>query len=134
MPTSAPVDTVPKTLAIPFYEPPTGWKFFGTLLDAGKITIYGEESFGSGSDHAPEDDLWVVLFRLSTLAAERCSVATLMERHWATYGRHYDSRHDDEGGADDSGRVIWGALWDQLPQLAGQALAGDRIYRADKLS
>ena len=97
MPTSAPVDTVAKTLAIPFYEPPTGWKFFGTLLDAGKITIYGEESFGNGSDHAPEEDLWVVLFWLSTLTAERCSVATLMERHWATYGRHYDSRHDDEG-------------------------------------
>ncbi len=102
MPTSAAVDAVAKTLAIPCYEPPTGWKFLGTLLD--------EESFGTGSDHAPEDDLRVVLFWLSTLAPERCSVATLMEPHWATYGRHYDSRHDDEeGGADGSGRAIGGA-------------------------
>ena len=89
MPTSAAVDAVAKALAIPCHGTPTGWTFFGTLLDAGRITVCGEESFGTGSDHVREKDgLWAVLFWLSILAAERRSVATLMERHWATYGRH----------------------------------------------
>ncbi len=135
MPTSAAVDVVARTLAIPCYETPTGWKFFGTLLDAGKITLCGEESFGTGSDHVREKDgLWAVLFWLSILAAERCSVATLMERHWATYGRHYYSRHDYEGVEQTAAAELYGALQAQLPQLAGQPLAGDRIRRADEFS
>ena len=135
MPTSAAVDVVARTLAIPCYETPTGWKFFGSLLDAGKITLCGEESFGTGSNHVREKDgLWAVLFWLSILAVERCSVATLMERHWATYGRHYYSRHDYEGVEQTAAAKLYGALRDQLPQLAGQALAGDRIGQADEFS
>ena len=135
MPTSAAVDVVARQLAIPCYETPTGWKFFGNLLDAGKITVCGEESFGTGSNHVREKDgLWAVLFWLSILAAERCSVATLMKRHWATYGRHYYSRHDYEGVEQTAAAQLYGALRDQLPQLAGQALAGDRIRRADEFS
>ena len=135
MPTSAAVDVVARALAIPCYETPTGWKFFGTLLDAGKITICGEESFGTGSDHVREKDgLWAVLFWLSILAVERCSVATLMERHWATYGRHYYSRHDYEGVEQMAAAHLYEALRDQLPRLAGQTLAGDRISRADEFS
>ncbi len=135
MPTSAAVDVVARTLAIPCYETPTGWKFFGSLLDAGKITLCGEESFGTGSNHVREKDgLWAVLFWLSILAVERCSVATLMEHHWATYGRHYYSRHDYEGVEQTAAAKLYGALRDRLPQLAGQALAGDRIDQADEFS
>ena len=120
-------------LAIPCYETPAGWKFFGTLLDAGRITVCGEESFGAGSDHVREKDgLWAVLFWLSILAAERCSVASLMERHWAVYGRHYYSRHDYEGVEQTAAAELYGALRDRLPKLAGQPLAGDRIDQADE--
>ena len=133
MPTSAAVDVVAEQLAIPCYETPTGWKFFGTLLDAGRITVCGEESFGAGSDHVREKDgLWAVLFWLSILAAERCSVASLMERHWAVYGRHYYSRHDYEGVEQTAAAELYGALRDRLPKLAGQPLAGDRIDQADE--
>ena len=135
MPTSAAVDAVAEKFAIPCYETPTGWKFFGTLLDAGKITICGEESFGTGSNHVREKDgLWAVLFWLSILAAEQCSVSSLMKRHWATYGRHYYSRHDYEGVEQMAAAELYGALRDQLPQLAGKALAGDRISRGDEFS
>ncbi|MDE0646684.1 MAG: alpha-D-glucose phosphate-specific phosphoglucomutase [Cyanobacteria bacterium MAG IRC4_bin_6] len=135
MPTSAAVDVVAERLAIPCHETPTGWKFFGTLLDAGRITVCGEESFGTGSDHVREKDgLWAVLFWLSILAAERCSVATLMGRHWSAYGRHYYSRHDYEGVEQTAAAELYGALRNQLPTLAGHALAGDRIGQADEFS
>ena len=135
MPTSAAVDVVAEKLAIPCYETPTGWKFFGSLLDAGKITICGEESFGTGSNHVREKDgLWAVLFWLSILAGERCSVSTLMKRHWATYGRHYYSRHDYEGVEQTAAAELYGILRDRLPQLAGQALAADTIRQADEFS
>ena len=81
MPTSAAVDVVAKELGIDF-ETPTGWKFFGNLLDAGKITLCGEESFGTGSNHGEKDGLWAVLFWLQILAARRCSVAEIMAEHW----------------------------------------------------
>lgn len=98
MPTSAAADRVAAALGIPCYETPTGWKFFGTLLDAGKVTLCGEESFGTGSDHVREKDgLWAVLMWLNVLAARRQPVAEIVREHWAKYGRNVYSRHDYEG-------------------------------------
>ena len=98
MPTSAAADRVAQALNIPCYETPTGWKFFGNLMDAGKVTLCGEESFGTGSDHVREKDgLWAVLFWLNILAARRQSVESIMFGHWAKYGRNFYSRYDYEG-------------------------------------
>ena len=98
MPTSAAVDAVARALGIPCYETPTGWKFFGNLLDAGRITICGEESAGTGSDHVREKDgLWAVLFWLNVLAVRGESVEAIVRDHWRRYGRHFYSRHDHEG-------------------------------------
>ncbi len=98
MPTSAAPDRVAAKLGIPAWETPTGWKFFGTLLDAGKATFCGEESFGTGSDHVREKDgLWAVLAWLNVLAARRQSVADIVTAHWTEYGRNVYSRHDYEG-------------------------------------
>jgi phosphoglucomutase len=97
MPTSAAVDRVAETLGIECYETPTGWKFFGNLLDARKITLCGEESFGTGSDHVREKDgLWAVLFWLNILAVRKQPVAEIVRQHWARFGRNYYSRHDYE--------------------------------------
>jgi len=97
MPTSRAVDCVAADLGIPCYETPTGWKYFGNLLDSGRISLCGEESFGTGSDHLREKDgLWAVLFWLNILAVRSQSVETLVKSHWSTYGRHYYSRHDYE--------------------------------------
>jgi len=98
MPTSAAADRVAAKLGIPCFETPTGWKFFGTLLDAGKATLCGEESFGTGSDHVREKDgLWAVLMWLNVLARRRESVADIVTAHWREYGRNVYSRHDYEG-------------------------------------
>lgn len=98
MPTSAAADRVAVKLGIPSFETPTGWKFFGTLLDAGKATLCGEESFGTGSDHVREKDgLWAVLMWLNILACRRESVADIVTAHWREYGRNVYSRHDYEG-------------------------------------
>jgi len=98
MPTSAAADRVAEALGIPCFETPTGWKFFGTLLDAGKATLCGEESFGTGSDHVREKDgLWAVLMWLNVLAVRRQPVADIVREHWAKYGRNVYSRHDYEG-------------------------------------
>src|SRR5208283_5183734 len=95
MPTSRAADGVAEKLGIPLFETPTGWKFFGNLLDAGMATICGEESAGTGSDHVREKDgLWAVLLWLNILAKRRKSVADLAREHWATYGRNYYTRHD----------------------------------------
>ena len=95
MPTSAAVDRVAAKLGIACYETPTGWKFFGNLLDAGLATLCGEESFGTGSNHIREKDgLWAVLLWLNILAKRRISVADLAREHWRTYGRNYYTRHD----------------------------------------
>ena len=97
MPTSAAADRVAESLGIPAFETPTGWKFFGTLLDAGKATLCGEESFGTGSDHVREKDgLWAVLMWLNVLAKRRQSVADIVREHWAKFGRNVYSRHDYE--------------------------------------
>ena len=97
LPTSRAADRVAKALNIPSYETPTGWKFFGNLLDAGRITLCAEESFGTGSDHIREKDgLWAVLFWLNILAARGESVEAIVREHWAEYGRDYYTRHDFE--------------------------------------
>ena len=98
MPTSQAADRVAESLGLECFETPTGWKFFGNLLDAGRITLCGEESFGTGSDHVREKDgLWTVLFWLNVLAARGAPVADIVRAHWAEYGRNYYSRHDYEG-------------------------------------
>ncbi|WP_075323165.1 alpha-D-glucose phosphate-specific phosphoglucomutase [Acidithiobacillus albertensis] len=132
MPTSQAVDVVAQKLGIPHYETPTGWKFFGNLLDAGKITFCGEESFGTGSDHVREKDgLWAVLAWLSVIAATGKSVAEIVTRHWQEFGRHYYTRHDYEGIPASAGEEIMATLTAQLPVLAGQTLAGRIIQTAD---
>lgn len=135
MPTSAAVDVVANELGIDCFETPTGWKFFGNLLDAGKITLCGEESFGTGSNHVREKDgLWAVLFWLQILAVRRCSVAEIMEEHWKSFGRHYYSRHDYEAVASDAAHGLYDRLEGMLPSLVGQAFAGRKISTADNFS
>ena len=135
MPTSAAVDVVAKELGIECYETPTGWKFFGNLLDAGRITLCGEESFGTGSNHIREKDgLWAVLFWLQILAERRCSVAEIMAEHWKRFGRHYYSRHDYEAVASDAAHGLFDRLESMLPDLVGQTFAGRSISGADNFS
>ncbi len=119
------VDRVAEALGIACYETPTGWKFFGNLLDAGRATLCGEESAGTGSDHVREKDgLWAVLLWLNILAVERRPVAELMAEHWATYGRNYYSRHDYEGVDSDRAATLMSDLRGQLPDLVGTTVAG----------
>ena len=133
MPTSCAADAVAAALGIPCYETPTGWKFFGNLLDAGKVSLCGEESYGTGSDHIREKDgLWAVLFWLNLLAVSGQSVAALVRAHWARFGRHYYSRHDWEGIASARADALMAALRAQLPTLGGRDCgAGLCISQAD---
>ncbi|KZR67916.1 alpha-D-glucose phosphate-specific phosphoglucomutase [Prochlorococcus sp. MIT 1303] len=132
MPTSAAVDVVAKELNIDCFETPTGWKFFGNLLDAGRITLCGEESFGTGSNHVREKDgLWAVLFWLQILTARRCSVADVMTQHWSRFGRHYYSRHDYEAIANEKAHGLYNRLESMLPRLIGQPFAGRQVSQAD---
>ena len=135
MPTSSAVDVVAKELGIECFETPTGWKFFGNLLDAGRITLCGEESFGTGSNHVREKDgLWAVLFWLQILAVRRCSVADIMSSHWERFGRHYYSRHDYEAVPTDAAHGLYDRLEGLLPGLIGQSFAGLTITGADNFS
>ncbi|WP_123103775.1 alpha-D-glucose phosphate-specific phosphoglucomutase [Acidithiobacillus sulfuriphilus] len=132
MPTSQAADVVAKALGIPCFETPTGWKFFGNLLDAGRITLCGEESFGTGSNHIREKDgLWAVLAWLSIIAHHGQGVAEIVRAHWARYGRHYYTRHDYEELSAEVGAQMMHALAAQLPILAGQTLAGRTVDSAD---
>jgi phosphoglucomutase len=132
MPTSAAADVVAKELGIPCFETPTGWKFFGNLLDAGRITLCGEESFGTGSNHIREKDgLWAVLFWLNILAKRREPVAQIMAEHWSRFGRHYYSRHDYEAIASDAAHGLYDRMKAMLPSLMGQSFAGRTIATAD---
>lgn len=132
MPTSAAADRVADALGIGKFETPTGWKFFGNLLDAGRATLCGEESFGTGSDHVREKDgLWAVLLWLNILAVRQQSVATIMAEHFSRYGRNYYSRHDFEAIATDRADAMMAALRASLPGLAGQNLEGMTIQGAD---
>jgi phosphoglucomutase len=132
MPTSAAADRVAEALGIGAYETPTGWKFFGNLLDAGRATICGEESFGTGSDHVREKDgLWAVLLWLNILAVRKQTVAEILAEHWARFGRNYYSRHDFEAIATDKADAMMGALRGALPGLKGQRVEGMVIAGAD---
>jgi len=132
MPTSAAVDVVAAALGIPCFETPTGWKFFGTLLDAGRITLCGEESFGTGSDHVREKDgLWAVLFWLNVIAARGESVEAIVRAHWAQFGRHYYTRYDYEGVASEAAQGVMAQLRAAAPTLAGRALHGREVASAD---
>ena len=132
MPTSGAADRVAEKLGIALYETPTGWKFFGNLLDAGMATICGEESAGTGSDHVREKDgIWAVLLWLNILAARKQSVAAIMADHWATYGRNYYARHDYEAIAKDRADALMAALRDKLITLSGTSNSGGTISSAD---
>ena len=132
MPTSAAADRVAEKLGIGMYETPTGWKFFGNLLDAGMASVCGEESFGTGSDHVREKDgLWAVLFWLNILAARKQSVAEIVKAHWAEYGRNYYSRHDYEEVDSDAANGLMTHLREALPTLPGQSFGGLEVEMAD---
>lgn len=132
MPTSTAADRVAKRLGVPCYETPTGWKFFGNLLDAGKATLCGEESYGTGSSHVREKDgLWAVLFWLNLLAVTGQTVEQLVRGLWAIDGRCFYSRHDYEGIATPRADALMTALRTALPTLPGQQIAGARIALAD---
>ncbi|MEO0977277.1 MAG: alpha-D-glucose phosphate-specific phosphoglucomutase [Pseudomonadota bacterium] len=135
MPTSAAADRVAEDLGIECFETPTGWKFFGNLLDAGRATICGEESFGTGSNHVREKDgLWAVLLWLNILASRKCSVAELVEDHWKKYGRNYYSRHDFEALPKDDATALMDRVAGQLSSLAGQTVAGLTVEAADSFA
>jgi phosphoglucomutase len=132
MPTSGAADRVARKLGVGLYETPTGWKFFGNLLDAGLATLCGEESAGTGSSHVREKDgLWAVLLWLNILAARRQSVSDIVKAHWAEYGRNYYSRHDYEEIDADGANALIEALRDALPTLAGRKYGGFEIAGAD---
>jgi phosphoglucomutase len=135
MPTSCAVDRVAAELGIPCYETPTGWKYFGSLLDAGKATLCGEESAGTGSNHVREKDgLWAVLYWLNILAVRDESVETIVKEHWRRFGRNVYSRHDYEGIASDKAEVLFSELRQKLPALPGTEVGGLHIKAADDFS
>ncbi len=132
MPTSAAVDRVAKKLGIACFETPTGWKFFGNLLDAGRVTLCGEESYGTGSSHVREKDgLWAILFWMSLQGATGRSVESLVREHWAAYGRNYYTRHDYEGVAVDAANALMAGLRAALPGLPGQQFGARHVTLAD---
>ena len=135
MPTSRAADRVAEKLKIGIYETPTGWKFFGNLLDAGRVTICGEESAGAGSSHVREKDgLWAVLMWLNILAARKQSVAEIVRAHWAEYGRNYYSRHDYEEVASEGANALIADLREKLGSLAGKKFGSLKIEAADEFA
>lgn len=135
MPTSAAADRVAAKLGVEMHETPTGWKFFGNLLDAGRCTICGEESAGTGSDHVREKDgLWAVLLWLNILAVRRQSMLEIVRDHWTEYGRTYYSRHDYEAIETDSANKLMAALEAKLDRLAGHQTGSLTIEKADSFT
>lgn len=135
MPTSMAADRVAEKLGIELHETPTGWKFFGNLLDHGKVTICGEESAGTGSDHVREKDgLWAVLLWLNILAARKESALDIVQDHWKTFGRTYCSRHDYEGIDTSIADKLMSDLREKLHTLAGKTIGDLEIERADDFS
>ncbi len=135
MPTSAAVDRVAQALDVPCFETPTGWKFFGNLMDAGKVTLCGEESFGTGSDHVREKDgLWAVLFWLNILAIKRQSVETVVKRHWLQYGRNVYSRHDYEALPIDAANGVMQHLHASFDGLTGASFGRYVVKSCDDFS
>ncbi|MFN3823705.1 MAG: alpha-D-glucose phosphate-specific phosphoglucomutase [Pseudorhodobacter sp.] len=132
MPTSAAVDRVAEALGVEVFETPTGWKFFGNLMDAGRVTLCGEESFGTGSDHVREKDgLWAVLLWLNILAVKGESVAQMLAAHWARFGRNYYSRHDFEAIGTASADAMIADLRERLAAMPGQVVEGMTVTTAD---
>lgn len=135
MPTSGAVDRVAAKLGIDCYETPTGWKFFGNLMDAGRVTLCGEESFGTGSDHVREKDgLWAVLCWLNLLAATNESVESLVRKHWQTYGRNVYSRHDYEGVPTEQANAVITHINAQFLTLPGQVFGRYTVKTVDDFS
>lgn len=135
MPTSRAVDRVAAYMGVECFETPTGWKYFGNLLDNRKITFCGEESFGTGSDHLREKDgIWAVLFWLNILADRQQSVRDIVLQHWRAFGRHYYCRHDYEGVSLQQGEDVLAHLSEQLPQLSGKSIEGHTILSGDNFS
>ncbi|MES2316310.1 MAG: alpha-D-glucose phosphate-specific phosphoglucomutase [Pseudomonadota bacterium] len=132
MPTSTAPDRVAAALGVPCYETPTGWKYFGNLMDAGLVTLCGEESYGTGSDHIREKDgLWAVLFWLNLLAASGKPVETIVREHWTRFGRNYYSRHDYEAVDAAAAEAMMARLRGLAPSLAGMELDGFAVALAD---
>ncbi len=135
MPTSCAADRVAEALGIDCFETPTGWKFFGNLLDAGRVTLCGEESFGTGSDHVREKDgLWAVLFWLNILAVRKTSVADILSDHWRRFGRNYYSRHDYEALPTADAEALMDRIQAKLTTLPGSTIAGLTVEAADNFS
>lgn len=135
MPTSAALDKVAQKKGWSAYETPTGWKFFGSLMDADKITFCGEESFGAGSNHIREKDgLWAILYWLNILAKTNLSIAQVVQNHWREYGRHYYSRHDYEGVPSEAAAKVFEKLKESLASLAGQTFGELKVAMADEFS
>jgi len=135
MPTSGAVDRVAAELGIESFETPTGWKFFGNLLDAGRATLCGEESAGTGSDHVREKDgLWAVLLWLNILAVTGKPVKTLMTAHWQKFGRNYYARHDYEAVETDKANALMDRLRAELETLPGQSFGAGRVKEADEFA
>ncbi|MGQ5524052.1 alpha-D-glucose phosphate-specific phosphoglucomutase [Chitinimonas sp. PSY-7] len=132
MPTSRAVDKVAQALGIDCYETPTGWKFFGNLLDVGRIQLCGEESYGTGADHVREKDgIWAALAWLNLVAVRKQSVAQIVREHWARFGRHFYSRHDYEGLSIAAGDAVLTTLRAKLPSLPNSIVAGLCVTHAD---
>jgi len=135
MPTSQAVDRVAEKLGIEAHETPTGWKFFGNLLDADRATLCGEESFGSGSNHIREKDgLWAVLFWLNILAVKALPVAEIVEHHWQEFGRNFYTRHDYESIPTEQALALMQQLENQLSALPGRQFDGRTVDYADNFS
>lgn len=135
MPTSAAADRVAEELGIPCFETPTGWKFFGNLMDAGKATLCGEESFGTGSSHVREKDgLWAVLFWMNILARRRKPVEAILREHWAHFGRNFYTRHDYEGISHDAAANVMTRLRDSFLELRGAQFGHLQVKACDDFS
>ena len=135
MPTSRAADRVAEKLGIECFETPTGWKFFGNLLDAGRITICGEESAGAGSDHVREKDgLWAILMWLNIVAVSEKSVEDILHGHWQEFGRNYYSRHDYEGVEKSKAEEVMANVERQLDNLPGQSFLGETVLTADSFA
>ena len=135
MPTSGAVDRVAAEKGLKCFETPTGWKFFGNLLDAGEVRLCGEESAGTGGDHVREKDgLWAVLLWLNIIAKTESSVSQLMKNHWQTYGRNFYTRHDYEAVPKETADRIFDGLRGKLSVLPGQRFSGLRVLSADEFA
>ena len=135
MPTSQSMDKVASDLGVPIYKTPTGWKYFGSLLDAGKITICGEESFGAGSYHIREKDgLWSILYWLNILAVTGMSIPQVVQKHWQKYGRFYCLRYDFEGVPKEQGDAAISTVISKLPTLAGKEFPCGKVVKAEEFS